>query len=100
MAKVVKMCDMNRDTIANVFVALNSGKMEYSYASDIKLEIPITGVVLVTDFEPKELAYPEGWGYENGVFCNKYKDFRTSIYMVRRNGKFWADTAKYCTGDI
>lgn len=100
MARVVRMNDMNRDTIAKVFVTLNSGRMKYSFASDVNLEIPIPGVVLVTDAEPKDLTYPEGWGYDNGVFCNKYKSDMTSIFMVKRNGKFWADIAKYRAGDI
>ncbi|MBP3800718.1 MAG: hypothetical protein J6I85_01610 [Clostridia bacterium] len=100
MAKIVRMSDMNRDTIAKVFVTLNSGRMKYSFACDIDLETPIPGVVLITDVEPKDLTYPEGWGYDNGIFCNKYKSDMTSIFMVKSNGKFWADSAKYCAGDM
>lgn len=99
MDKIVKTRDMNRDTIAKVFCMLNSGLVKYSYLSDTGIKDNLPGVALVTDVEPKDLAYPEGWCYINGIFCNKNQNSSTSMYMVTSNGKFWADSAQYCAGD-
>ena len=102
MAKTVKMCDLSRDTAAKVFMMLNSGKVKYTEMSEAFEDSPLTGPVLITDVEPKDLVYPEGWYYVKGKFSNKHNSttgMYSAIYMVKRNGKFWEDYAKYCTFD-
>ena len=92
MAKTVKSCDLTRDVAAKLFVLLNPGKVKYGvYSADY---------VVITDVEPKDLTYPEGWYYSKGTFTNKHNSSSgayTSLSMVKSNGAFWEDYAKYCT---
>ena len=61
-----------------------------------------TQALIVTDTEPKDLVYPEGWYYAKGSFRNKHMS-STGIYsevlMMKSDGSFWGDEAKYCTLD-
>lgn len=88
----VKMCDMGKDIATSVFVALNAGK--------VRREGNYFHLVIVTDTEPKELYYPEGWYYAKGTFRNKHTS-STGIYdevpMVMSNGESWERFATYCT---
>ena len=94
MAKTIKMCDLSRDVAAKVFVLLNSGKVSYGMLGP--------DFVVITDVEPKDLVYPEGWYYANGRFTNKHNSTTgayTTLDMVKKNGHFWEKYAKYCTKD-
>ncbi len=90
-AKTVKMCDLNGAVAAKVFESLNYGKVTYDKNGRF-------GPVLITDMEPMDLTYPEGWYYAKGCFRNKHQS-TTGIYsevpMMKRNGKQW--DAAYCT---
>lgn len=92
MAKTIKMCDMYPPISVTVFKMLNPGKVDV-------VQRPY-GKVIVTDIEPKNLTYPEGWYYAKGTFRNKHTS-STGIYceidMEKSNGKSWSETAKYCT---
>ena len=92
MAKVVKMCDMSECIAVRVFSMLNPGK--------IKLEDRVFGIAIITDIEPKNLVYPEGWYYAKGTFRNKHTS-TTGMYaevpMLKFSGTFWEDIAKYST---
>lgn len=95
MAKTIKMCDLSRDVAAKLFVLLNPGKVKYgTLGSDF---------VIITDVEPKDLVYPEGWYYAKGRYTNK-RNSSTGMYstldMVTSNGQFWEDYANYCTKDM
>ena len=57
MAKTVKSCDFNGTIASKVFEMLNP-----SYVR-VKINVPFYGRVIVTDVEPKNLTYPEGWYY-------------------------------------
>jgi len=96
MAKTVKMCDMNKAIASRVFQMLNGSnvrlKETYSYF----------GTIIVTDIEPKDLVYPEGWYYAKGALRNKHTSTTGSydeIRMVKSNGVAWEDIANYCTLD-
>ena len=92
-AKVVKMCDMSGDISAKVFEQLNYGKVR-AVTSDIKV------VKIVTDTEPKDLTYPEGWYYANGSFRNKHMSTTgaySEIRMEKSTGERW--DVPYCTLD-
>lgn len=95
MAKTIKMCDLSRDTAAKVFVLLNPGRVKYgTFGPDF---------VIITDVEPKDLVYPEGWYYVNGSFSNKHNSTTgrySTIDMVKSNGNYWEDYASYCTKDM
>ena len=95
----VKMCDMSKCIAASVFQKLNASKVTlkedpFSYYEDL---------IIVTDVEPSDLVYPEGWYYANGNFRNKYNS-TTGMYeevrMVDSTGESWAGKATYCTKDI
>lgn len=91
-SNVVKMCDLSGKVAAVVFVALNHGKA--------KLTEDDGQTYIVTDVEPKNLVYPEGWYYAKSNFRNKHNstDGRYwEIPMRDSKGKFWDDKgARYC----
>lgn len=93
-ARTVKMCDMSRGIAVEVFKMLNQEKVKteetYSY----------WGTVIVTDVEPMNLIYPEGWYYANGFFRNKHTSSTgkyDEICMIKQNGECWKNYARYCT---
>lgn len=93
MAKTVKMCDMSKEIAAKVFEMLNGQNVQ------IREYGPI-GTVIITDIEPKDLVYPEGWYYVKGSLRNKptnTNDTYKEITMLKSNGGVWKDTASYCT---
>ena len=94
MATVVKMCDMDLHIATKVFEALNPGKVKI-------VNTPFTTFIL-TDIEPKDLVYPEGWYYAKGYFRNKHMS-TTGLYsevsMRTEGGASWSEKARYCTLD-
>lgn len=92
MAKTIKSCDFNLGIAVKVFEMLNSGK--------VQKKILGMNTVLVTDVEPKDLVYPEGWYYAKGSFRNKHTS-TTGLYeeikMCKSDSSFWGDYVKYCT---
>lgn len=96
MARTIKMCDMSKPIAVTVFQMLN--------CSTVQLEkCPSYGyfkVTIVTDVEPKDLVYPEGWYYAKGCLRNKHTS-TTGMYveipMVNSNGASWEDIARYST---
>ena len=94
MARVVKMCDMPVSIAARVFMSLNP---EIVKVRRHKVFLQLT---IVTDVEPKELTYPEGWYYAKGRFRNKHTSSTgaySEIVMRKSDGTLWGDLAKYCT---
>lgn len=94
MAEVVKMCDMSKGIAAQVFKMLNYGKVS------LKETYGYFGTIIITDVEPKNLVYPEGWYYGKGSLRNKHTS-STGLYeeirMEKSNGDAWGDIAQYCT---
>ena len=95
-AKTVKSCDLPLSIATKVFAAeLNPGKVEVKKSVYGDLSI-------VTDVEPKDLTYPEGWYYAKGDFRNKHQS-TTGLYeecpMTTSKGKSWSKKATYCTLD-
>ena len=92
MAEVVKSCNYRGNVAAKVFEMINPGvryqKDEYG------------NFVIVTDIQPSNLVYPEGWYYAKGTFRNKHQS-TTGLYdeilMMTSDGEFWKDKANYCT---
>ena len=96
MAKTVKMCDMNSNIAASVFEMLNAKKVH------VKRPFDFIRMVLVTDVEPKDLIYPEGWYYAKGSFRNNPTSSMSrylyhEIPMVKSDGTSWKNLATYCT---
>lgn len=92
MAKTIKMCDMSKEIAAKVFQCLNG--------DNVQLKKTNVGTIIVTDVEPMDLVYPEGWYYAKGNFRNKGTSTTgvyEEIYMEKSNGVAWEDIAKYCT---
>lgn len=96
MAKTVKMCDMSKEIAAHVFKMLNGNNVR------LRETYGCVRTIIVTDVEPKNLVYPEGWYYAKGSFRNKHTS-TTGMYgevrMEKSNGVGWRDIAKYCTLD-
>lgn len=96
MAKTVKMCDMPIALSIKVFEMLNSGKIQVKKPG----EDFCTQYQIVTDVEPKDLTYPEGWYYAKGAFRNKHMS-TTGMYQEARmrtsSGESWREKATYCT---
>lgn len=90
MAKQIKSCDYKGKIAAMVFVSINPGvRLDYLDEFNVKL---------VTDIEPKDLIYPQGWYYSKGSFKNKHLS-TTGLYdevpIFKTNGTIWS--ADYCT---
>lgn len=93
MALVVKSCDYPVAVALQVFEMLNPRvKAKWDRFSNLK--------VIVTDVEPKDLTYPEGWYYAKGCFRNKHTS-TTGIYseipMEKSDGSSWREDAIYST---
>ena len=92
MAITIKSCDFNEYIAGEVFRMLNSEKVSWGRKNGFH--------TLITDTEPKELLYPEGWYYAKGAFRNKHMS-TTGMYgeipMVKSDGTSWRDLAIYCT---
>ena len=97
-AKTVKMCDMSVDIASRVFEMLNPGKVRLLVPGDNNGMC--TAYLIITDVEPKELTYPEGWYYAKGCFRNKHQSttgFYGEVIMVTSEREFWKNIAIYCT---
>lgn len=95
MARIVKMCDVTADVAAKIFAVYNEGKVAVLTAGDIGR---VTAIV--TDVEPKNLIYPDGWYYAKGRFTNKHKSttgMYDTVLMLDKNGDVW--DVPYCTAD-
>jgi hypothetical protein len=94
MAKTVEMCNMDILIAMEVFAKLNAGKVR------VRERWGTPDTVIITDIEPSQLVYPEGWYYAKGSFQNKNTSTTggyCQVHMQKSNGKSWADLAKYCT---
>ena len=93
MTKVVKSCDFPVEVAIKVFEMLNPRVRAFWSPG-------IDGRTLITDVEPKDLTYPEGWYYAKGNFRNKHTS-TTGVYyeipMKKSDGTYWEEIAKYCT---
>ncbi len=91
-AKQVKSCDLDGRVAAQLLELLNP--------NNVKFHNRAFGEWVVTDTEPSQLTYPEGWYYKNGYFLNKGQStngFFKEIVMMTSKGDFWGDKAKYST---
>lgn len=92
MTKMVKMCDMSKEIAVEVFKRINGDK--------VQVKNTCFGPIIVTDTEPKDLIYPEGWYYAKGCFRNKHTSttfLYSEVRMERPNGESWRNIATYCT---
>ena len=93
-SKFVKMCDMPIEVATRVLEMLNPGKVRGG-CSPLGMER-----IILTDVEPKDLTYPEGWYYAKGSFRNKHMSTNGKYQetpMLKNSGKAWGDCAFYCT---
>ena len=90
MARSVKMCDVSAKIAAMVFKELNPGQIEL-------IELDNGEVNIVTDIEPIDLVYPEGWYYAQGKFRNNHKSIISINYATMLNSKneLWQRNAPY-----
>lgn len=90
---VKKMCDVHKSIASDVFQKLNGDNV--CLKNDLRL-------IIVTDIEPNQLIYPEGWYYSKGYFTNKHTS-TTGLYgevrMENSNGVSWGNIVHYCTLD-
>lgn len=92
MAKTVRTADLSGNAAANLFAILNPGEVEYLPMHPFNFKsLPPVGVI-ITDTDPDELNYPEGWYFAKGTFRNKHNS-STGIYeevpMLKSNGSAW-----------
>ena len=97
MATTVKTCDLSGEIAAHLFEMLNRDL--------VKVERPYGvygGLYIITDTEPMELCYPEGWYYAKGALRNKHQSTTgaySEVMMIDSDGEYWNERAKYCTLD-
>lgn len=94
MAENCKSCDLGVRIAALAFASINKDVSirNFSYDQD--------RTVIITDTEPKNLVYPEGWYFANGYFTNKHMSTTGNyeeMMMCKKNGNEWK--CNYCTLD-
>lgn len=81
-----KMCDLNWEEIAYILKAYNREKITI-FPQSISTELRI-----MTDENPKDLLYLEGWEYWNGYFTNKHRS-ETGVYekflVMKSDNTLW-----------
>jgi len=91
MKYVKKMADLDGFTAAKLFDQINGGLVKFvidrdgSYGS-------ADGLLLVTDCDPDELTYPEGWYFAKGTYRNKHNTttgYYSEIPMFKTSGERW-----------
>ena len=83
MVKTFKTADLSVHTAAGLLAEMNYG-VEYYPNSPFGSD----GGVIVTDTNPEDLLYPEGWYFAKGLFRNK-RNATLELPFVRRNAKYW-----------
>ena len=88
----VKTADLAASLAANLFAALNPMDVEYMrYHPFNQSSLPEIGLI-VTDTNPDELYYPEGWYFSKGFFRNKHNTtsgLYEEIPVYKRDGTPW-----------
>ena len=95
MAKTIKMCDMSGEVAAKVFQMLNGKKVKLESTPYWWCKFNI-----ITDVEPKDLTYPEGWYYAKGSFRNKHMSTTGAYHeipMWKSDKTPWETIAHYST---
>ncbi len=92
MAKTARTADLTGSMAANLFVALNPMEVEYFHNHPFLQTVLPDGGVIVTDVDPNDLIYPEGWYFAKGSFRNKHNT-TTGLYdeipIIRSTGEPW-----------
>ena len=85
------MSDAPINVAIDVLCAFNQGKVR-------GVNHPILGLVVMTDVDPNELVYPEGWQYKDGCYCNKH-DIATGLYeevlVLKPTDKRWKQQIRH-----
>ena len=88
----VKTADLAASLAGNLFAALNPMEVEFMrYHPFNQSQYPGSGVI-ITDTNPEELYYPEGWYFAKGNFRNKHNTSSgkyDEIPMLRSDGTPW-----------
>lgn len=69
--RTVKCCDLDGDIAAQLFALLNPKVVTIDWSEG--------DAVIITDAEPDQLTYPEGWYYAKGCLRNKHTS-TTGLY--------------------
>ena len=88
MNKTVKFAEVSCEVAATAFAMLNPGRVSY----EEKIGEFGAYKALVTDTNPEELTYPEGWSFSKGCFTNKHNStigLYTALVITKSNGDTW-----------
>ena len=89
--KFYAMAEMPTEEAVSLFLKLNIGKVSYN------------SLVIITNYEPRNLNFPLGWYYAKGEFRNKHNTRNgryDTVLMLRGDGTPWEEVAKYSTKDL
>ena len=84
--KAVSLADMSGRLAASIFQELNVADVLVETSDKFKV------CFIVTDADPRDLVYPEGWYYDNGRFTNRGNCsgiFYSAIHVVSFNYTPW-----------
>ena len=103
-ATTIKSADFPREVALTVFELLN---VDNDGNHHVKVIRPGDGYCvrhrIITDHEPADLIYPEGWYYAKGNFRNKHTSstgFYSETPIYNEDGIRWDKIgANYCTYD-
>lgn len=87
MPNTIKAADLDGGTAARLFADMNLGLVGY-----LTIHGNYPYGILITDVDPANLAYPEGWYFAKGSFRNKHNS-SSGIYaevpMQKSDGSPW-----------
>ena len=95
--KIVKMADMPVDVALEAFRRIN---VSNTWKEKVKIKKNGYKFSIITNTEPKDLRYPEGWYYAKGCFRNKHTSttgMYSEVRMENSRGEPWENIARYST---
>ena len=100
-ATIVKSADLPRDIALTVFEMLNVDREGKHHVKVIRPgdDGYCTRHRIVTDREPADLVYPDGWYYAKGNFRNKHNSstgFYSEVPMYNEKGVRWDNLGANC----
>ena len=86
--RIIKTSDFDSKVAMGLFQLLNPEK--------VKIKCLFAKEFIVTDEDPENLYYPEGWYYSGGYFTN---NTLVKVFMEKSDGTKWEDIALHCTNN-
>ena len=87
--KMVKLSGASNMSIREIAGMLGEINMGVEYHSRNPFSGSSEFGVIISDTNPADLIYPQGWYYESGFLRKKGHSLGEGIPFVRRSGQYW-----------